>query len=604
MKKITIILLLLILFPLSVNAAGLAYVKNSDTLVTEDGLIARNIKATLTNDNGGNSTQNITVLKNDGSLLTTVWSYVNSSGAIVNRDVLSIAKDFEEKKPGYEVMAAVNGDYFSSNQTINANVIYRSKLLNAVNHSKYFSIEITPQGGLDETHKSLSVNDLYAYFYDNESNALQYVTPLLSVNQRTSKENETAIFYNYSSINNKVTSHYQFDIVTKYINGLNYAFSLDNVVKKESIIETTTTKIALETTNPIVTDLLSNGSVVKVQQRIKNFDEGNTMIGVGSNILLDGNVRTFAEIVDQSIDFSSARHPRTGIGFDANNQPILFTVDGRQASSAGVNLREFALIMKENGAINGFNLDGGGSTQAVIKRNGVLEIFNQALRENNGLYRTVSNAVLFIKPKSIDVITETKTDDSLSLLLPSLNYDVFVNNVKENLTSTTFNMSIDKTVTTAVSVINKTTNEAVYTKLFYKTMDKLPIDPTFTVDALEVDGKLTINVSFEDPDQLLDRMYIIHDETEERQVALVKYMGLRSATFKVINEGNNPFTIYYELKTGKKDTITYNYNKELIEEPVVIEDNNSNNTIYYLLIPSALLVVSGLGFFIIRGIKK
>lgn len=601
MKKIIIILVIFLLLPLRVKAAGLDYVNNGETSFIQNGLVAKNTKATLTNDAGTTSTQNISVLKNDGTLMTTVWSYVNSSGSLVNRDVLSIAKDFEEKNPGYEVMAAVNGDYFNGNQTINANVIYGSKLLNAVNHNKYFSIELTPQGGLDETYKTVSVNQLYAYFYDDETSVLQYVTPLLSVNQRISKENQTAIFYNYSSINNTVISHYQFDIVTKYVNGQNYAFSLDNVIQKEAKIETTTTKISLETANPVVSELLSNGSVVKVQQRIENFDEGNTMIGVGSSILVNKNVRTFDEIKDQGLGFSSDRHPRTGIGFDSNNQPILFTVDGRQASSAGVNLREFALIMKENGAVNGFNLDGGGSTQAVIKRDGVLEVYNEPLLEINGKHRTVANAILFIKPLSNDTIIETKTDRQLSLTLPSLNYEVFVNNELIPLINTTLDLTIDADIDTAISVVNKTSKYSVYQRVYYKSTKEELTLPTFEVSTELIGSSLKINVSFVDPDELLDRMYIIHQETEERQVALIQHQGVRSATFKTVNSGENVFTIYYELSNGDKKEITHTY---LLKDETTFFNTVIKNPMVLSLISLGVIGISAATYFAIRGKKK
>jgi hypothetical protein len=65
--------------------------------------------------------------------------------------------------------------------------------------------------------------------------------------------------------------------------------------------------------------------------------------------------------------FSTTRHPRTGIGFSRDSLTAYFlSVDGRQASSAGMSLVEFSELMIARGVYQGLNLDGGGSTTMVI----------------------------------------------------------------------------------------------------------------------------------------------------------------------------------------------------------------------------------------------
>lgn len=60
------------------------------------------------------------------------------------------------------------------------------------------------------------------------------------------------------------------------------------------------------------------------------------------------------------------RHPRTAIGVTADNKIIFVVVDGRQAYSKGVSTDELAFIMKDMGAVEAMNLDGGGSSTLVI----------------------------------------------------------------------------------------------------------------------------------------------------------------------------------------------------------------------------------------------
>ncbi|WP_233617889.1 phosphodiester glycosidase family protein [Actinomadura sp. WAC 06369] len=66
-----------------------------------------------------------------------------------------------------------------------------------------------------------------------------------------------------------------------------------------------------------------------------------------------------------------AVHPRTAVGFSADGRRmILMTVDGRQIDSRGVTLAEMGALMKEAGAHNAVNLDGGGSSTLLAREPG------------------------------------------------------------------------------------------------------------------------------------------------------------------------------------------------------------------------------------------
>jgi hypothetical protein len=68
-----------------------------------------------------------------------------------------------------------------------------------------------------------------------------------------------------------------------------------------------------------------------------------------------------------SMEFATKRHPRTGVGFSRDSTIAYFlTVDGRQATSDGMTLAEFADLMIAQGVYQGLNLDGGGSTTMVV----------------------------------------------------------------------------------------------------------------------------------------------------------------------------------------------------------------------------------------------
>ena len=83
-------------------------------------------------------------------------------------------------------------------------------------------------------------------------------------------------------------------------------------------------------------------------------------------------------------------NPRTGIGVRADGKILLVVVDGRRKSwSVGPTMFGFAKIMRDLGAVQALNLDGGGSTTMVV--NG--EVVN---KPSDGFERHISNAVLVL----------------------------------------------------------------------------------------------------------------------------------------------------------------------------------------------------------------
>lgn len=58
--------------------------------------------------------------------------------------------------------------------------------------------------------------------------------------------------------------------------------------------------------------------------------------------------------------------PRSAAGVTRDGRLLLVTVDGRQRRSVGVSLHEMARLMRQLGAVEAMNLDGGSSTQMVV----------------------------------------------------------------------------------------------------------------------------------------------------------------------------------------------------------------------------------------------
>lgn len=117
-----------------------------------------------------------------------------------------------------------------------------------------------------------------------------------------------------------------------------------------------------------------------------NLENIKFAIGGGSIILKDG------KITNSNINIKGD-HPRTGIGITEDKKELIIaTIDGRDTSYKGVSQEVFAAILKDLGAYNAINLDGGGSTTMAVKPvdEQVVKVVN---KPSDGGQRKVVNGV-------------------------------------------------------------------------------------------------------------------------------------------------------------------------------------------------------------------
>ena len=118
------------------------------------------------------------------------------------------------------------------------------------------------------------------------------------------------------------------------------------------------------------------------------------IIGGWPRILRDGeNVAGESATVEGTLSRNAeARHPRTAVGFSRDSSTLLvLTVDGRSENSGGMTLIELANVMRELGAWQAMNFDGGGSTTMVIDG----KVVNHPSDKEGE--RTVGNALLVVE---------------------------------------------------------------------------------------------------------------------------------------------------------------------------------------------------------------
>jgi exopolysaccharide biosynthesis protein len=93
-----------------------------------------------------------------------------------------------------------------------------------------------------------------------------------------------------------------------------------------------------------------------------------TAIGGGPVLLQEGAIKiTNNEELKFAGKAISDKHPRTAVGYTANNELILFVCEGRFPGRAdGLTLPQMAGLMQQIGCVEAINLDGGGSSCLLV----------------------------------------------------------------------------------------------------------------------------------------------------------------------------------------------------------------------------------------------
>lgn len=96
-------------------------------------------------------------------------------------------------------------------------------------------------------------------------------------------------------------------------------------------------------------------------------DKADYVLGAGPFLVRQGAIALTTAAEDFPADIAVGRAPRTAVGISKTGQLLLVVVDGRQWNSIGLTLQELAEFMQSLGAQDAMNLDGGGSSELVLK---------------------------------------------------------------------------------------------------------------------------------------------------------------------------------------------------------------------------------------------
>ena len=114
------------------------------------------------------------------------------------------------------------------------------------------------------------------------------------------------------------------------------------------------------------------GDTIKFEEKIisedADFNSVPHILGAGPRLVENGQIFVTADAEQFPADIKFGRAPRSAVGVTQYGDYILAVVDGRQTHSRGCTLQEWAeILLNKFGAVNAINLDGGGSSELVVK---------------------------------------------------------------------------------------------------------------------------------------------------------------------------------------------------------------------------------------------
>ena len=385
------------------------------------------------------------------------------------KTTLDIAKDFEKANPDYQVLAAINGDFFNTatGETEDP-MIQDGNMLKA-----YILNDMIGRGmvGIDDTNGSLvyhtigsayqtagygtnysfngnyhvqvlnaDKSDIEASYPSTLANApsstqISFVTPDSAAGSYLGK---TVYVVELETYRNDTGSHNRNPRTSNYY----YAYGkITEVINGTSNMKPTAGKVYIAVNNDTQAPALKVGAYVKCQKVLSGaWENVSNAIGFKQQLMADGKIlfnnmysRYHHSLTNVSggeydekdgyfcncgssksetekwtedlYDYPMCWKNRTAIGFKPDGTCVFMTIGRSIGDGWGATYVEIASQLKALGCNNAFLLDGGGSSTMVIRDNGALTTVFKGEEGTNGEGRVVANVAILAVPKEAPLNT-------------------------------------------------------------------------------------------------------------------------------------------------------------------------------------------------------
>ncbi|WP_047983954.1 phosphodiester glycosidase family protein [Ornithinibacillus californiensis] len=342
----------------------------------------------------------------NGEVMSVNMNHEAVSADLLFPGVITSAKPLSEMAKQYGAIAGVNGDFFDINNTKapSGAMIQDGNLLKSPQGSHILT------AGVDEN----GIGKISNMFLEGRVQLPSGEVELAALNQSSIPTGGIGLYTSLWGQAQRPTSGTTYEVVVQD----------GRVVSTSSqagggVIEEGTFILVGRDAGATHLQALSIGDEVSIIYAPRVDGDTLMKFAIGGNVQLveNGNVRG-------NLDDSTTA-PRTAVGFTEDGQTmILVVVDGRQTDSRGMTLQEMGELMKEYGAYQALNIDGGGSSTMVARMPGYgdAKVVNSP---SDGSERSVPNGIgIFVEDGSGELknfaVETVMKDDKSSRVFPGL----------------------------------------------------------------------------------------------------------------------------------------------------------------------------------------
>lgn len=328
---------------------------------------------------------------------------VNAMETVANQAQREILK-------GNQVVAGINADMFDTNTGMPIGLMVKGgELITSQGpdetgdfHRTSFYIEHNNIPGIDSLRLEGSISVGESVYDVNLLNRNQNVSDALVINTASITKNHKMTHFYAGSKGNSAFALIRVDQFAGVYPGQEYTGSVENVYMEDGFnIPEGYIVLAGYGTKKAEVESSSPGELISFRfdlyaGSVQNNNIANS-IAFNTWLVRDGHALDASEMPDKT-SFTTGPNARTALGIKADGSLVVVTVDKPSASfgqSIGTSLPDLAQYMLDAGCINALNLDGGGSTEMIVRRAGTEQPIT-VNHPSDGSSRAVTNSLLFV----------------------------------------------------------------------------------------------------------------------------------------------------------------------------------------------------------------
>ena len=422
----------------------------------------------------GNQKVNVFEMKTDGINSKLVsWAMQTGKGSYARNGLSIIAEDYEEKHPGWIVVAGINGDQYytkyGSGLGADGSFYYPNQPYYPMIIDGERRFPVTPTGNSASNYVGIANNNLNDSFVPasqlsnvkievlNEFDEVIYIHDVNKINELPN-EGETSVWFahpstesNYDYVTYDVSSDKDLYVIEMadlaYMNnsrtftnigGIDSLFGRGTItlLTKNQTIDKW--QIAIDTNDNTLRSNLSLNTKVRIQY----YYENEEMNEVESSFGYHSAQREDNKDIKTKADYDARRYNRSIFGKKADGTYVLMTV--AKGTYSGTTQDESNAILKQFGVTDAYQQDGGGSVTAIVRNEyGTFDIVNESSDSGVKQRSILSGCFFVIRDPGYISYQKDSTRTSITITKTNNYNDEYISNVVATINGKEYKLEND-----------------------------------------------------------------------------------------------------------------------------------------------------------------